>query len=215
MAFFVLLASMLLPSAHAEDAAAPAPAPAAAAAVAGDDDDDFFTEKRPNTTGANAGMPDGSSFKDDDDLNIPQAPPPEAKVAVQAPPPAEPAGGMPLLTGDSKPLADNWKPEIVLTDKDAVVVELPVLYAMNKKEFDGVAYWLVAEVWADGKKVTESRTNVTRDAIADKGPSVQFFRMFTPVAAPAGVLEVKVSKVGSGGKPELLFTRSVKYTLGA
>lgn len=212
MTLFVLLSVLSTSFAFAGDEpAVPAPAPA----VAADDDDDFFSEKKPENLGANAGMPDGNSFKDDDELNIPQAPPPEAKVIVKPPPEAEPGGGMPLLTADQKPLNDNWAPAIVITQKDAVVIEMPVLYGLNKKEFDGVAFWLVAEVWADGKKVAESRTNVTRDSIADKGPSIQFFRMFTPVAAPSGVLEVKVSKVVSTGKPELLFTRSVKYALGA
>ena len=54
-----------------------------------------------------------------------------------------------------------------------------------------------------------------REAIADKGPSVQFFRMFAPVPGASGVLEVKVSKLGNAAtaKPDLLFTRSVSYKL--
>lgn len=211
MPLFLLLSSLLSTHARADDSSPAAPAMPTTVAVAGDDDDDFFTEKKPESTGVNAGIGNGD-FKDDDDLNIPKAPKPEAKVVVT--PPAEAAApSMPLLDATMKPLADNWKPEVVITEKDAVVIELPVLYGLNKKEFDGVSYWLVAEVWADGKKVSESRTNVTRDAIADKGPSIQFFRMFTPVSAAAGVLEVKVSKSASGGKSELLFTRSVKYAV--
>ncbi len=212
MPLFLLLSSLLSAHAHADDSSSVAPATPPTVAVAGDDDDDFFTEKKPESTGVNAGIGNGD-FKDDDDLNIPQAPKPVAKVIVTPPPEAAAGPSMPMLDGNTKPLGDNWKPEVVITDKDAVVIELPVLYALNKKEFDGVSYWLVAEVWADGKKVSESRTNVTRDAIADKGPSIQFFRMFTPVSAAAGVLEVKVSKTASGGKSELLFTRSVKYAV--
>jgi hypothetical protein len=77
-----------------------------------------------------------------------------------------------------------------------------------------VAYWLVAEAFADGKKVAESRIQVTRDAIADKGPSVQFFRIFTPVPAASGVIVVNIGKAPSlAAKPALLYTRSVNYKL--
>jgi hypothetical protein len=45
---------------------------------------------------------------------------------------------------------------------------------------------------------------------------VQFFRMFTPVPAAAGVIVVNVGKAASAaGKPTLLYTRSVNYKTGA
>lgn len=196
---------------------APALADEPTTAVAGDDDDDFFTEKPAESKGANAGVPTGDTFDDTDGFDIPKAPPPEAKVTVKDPEKnlgsAEGSTAMPVNTAGAKILTDNWAPTIVVADKDMVVVDMPVLYATNKKDFDGTTYWLVAEVFADGKKVAESRAQVTRDAVADKGPSVQFFRLTTPVAAASGVLEVKVSKAPQGGKSELLFTRSVKYTV--
>ncbi len=219
MTCFLLLAA-LSGTAFADDAAPPSVAVA-------DDDDDFFKEPDPNEKkGANADVPDSTAFHDDEEeFDIPTTPKADASLKVDPErdlsgfdSAAKVLGGstkMPVDVSGAKPLGDNWAPVVVFADTDAVVVELPVLYAKSKAEFDGVAYWLVAEVYADGKKVSESRASVTRDSIADKGPSVHFFRLFAPVPAGAGVLEVKVGKAASGaGKPELLFTRSAKYTLG-
>lgn len=185
-----------------------------------DEDDDLF--KDDGKKGKNADVPDASSFRDEDDIEIPMyTPPPPAedkeKDLSAFVNPATTVGSttkMPLDVVGKDVLGDNWSPTVVIADKDAVVVEIPVLYARNRGEFDGVAYWLVAETYADGKKVAEQRVMVTRDAIADKGPSIQFFRMFTPTSAAAGVIEVKVGKATSAaGKPTLLFTRSVNYKL--
>lgn len=180
-----------------------------------DEEDDFFAvTPAEETRGANAGVPGSEAFDDEEDFVIAVTPPPAPKAA---PPPveskaSEPATGMPVNMAGASLLADNWAPSIVLTTGTAVVVELPVLYATSRRDFTGSAYWIVAEVHADGKKVAESRTSVTADTIAEQGPSIQFFRMFAPVPARSGVLEVKVFK--NAGKNELLFTRSVKYALG-
>lgn len=209
IALLLLPLTLAVPSVCAEE-----PAPAVV-----DDDDDFFTEKPAEDKGANAGVPTGEAFGEEEGFDIPKAPPPEAKVTVKDPEKelgsAAGSTAMPVNTAGAKILSDNWAPSIVVADKDLVVVDMPVLYATSKKDFDGTTYWLVAEVYADGKKVAESRVQVTRDAVADKAPSVQFFRLTTPVAAATGVLEVKVSKTPQGGKSELLFTRSVKYTVTA
>ena len=193
-------------------------------AWAGDEEDDFFKETSTEKKGANAGVPDSGAFKSDDDIDIPTY---TAPVKVETKEEDEKdltsfskygigsATKMPMDVSGASPLKDNWAPTIVFMDADAVVLEIPVMYARKRSEFDGVAYWLVAEVVADGKKVAESRTQITRDAIADRGPSVQFFRMFAPVPSGAGVLEVRVSKAASAaGKPELLFTRTANYKLG-
>jgi hypothetical protein len=189
-----------------------------------DDTDDLFQDSG-TTKGNNADVPDAKSFKDEDDVDMPTFSTP-AKAAVDKEKdlsafvdPRATVGAttkMPLDVVGKDVLGDNWAPQVVISDKDAVVIEMPVLYARNRAEFDGVAYWLVAEAFADGKKVGESRMMVTRDAIADKGPSVQFFRMFTPVPAAAGVIVVNVGKAASAaGKPTLLYTRSVNYKTGA
>jgi hypothetical protein len=208
-----LIAPLLCLSAYAADPVAVA-----------DDDDDFFTKSSSDEEkGANAGVPDSDSFHDDEEIEIAITPPPKPKpepgerqlggfegaVSVMA------ANKLPVDTTGATVLGDNWGPTVAFSAESAVVVDMPVLYATSKGEFDGVAYWLVAEAFADGKKVGESRVNVTRDAIADKGPSVQFFRLYVPVAAKAGMVEMKVGKaVSATAKTEPLFTRSVKYTVG-
>lgn len=187
-----------------------------------DDDDDFFSKTTPaDQKGANAGIPSSDSFHDDEEIDIAVTAPPTAKgensgiggfdgaLTTLSP------GKLPLDTSRATLLGDNWGPTIAFSAESAVVVDMPVLYAKSKAEFDGVAYWLVAEAYADGKKVGESRVNVTREAIADLGASVHFFRLYVPVAAKSGMVELKVGKAsGTATKAEPLFTRSVKYTLG-
>jgi hypothetical protein len=200
-----------------------------AAASSSDDDDDLFKDSGASSTkkkGENSDVPDAKSFKDDDDGGMPTftSPPPakpaqpdtEKDLSAFANPAAsiKSTTKMPLDTVGKDVLGDNWGPSVVIADKDAVVVEMPVLYARSRAEFDGVAYWLVAEVSADGKKVAEQRIYVTRDAIADKGPSIQFFRMFAPVPGASGMLEITVGKAPSAAAKSVpLFKRTVTYKL--
>lgn len=208
--FLLLLASLLAAPGLATDGAD------AVLAEEGDDEDLFKdNSKKPKD------KVDVNQFADEDDIKI------DVSLPVKEKPPAEdlsayadprqtiaPNTKMPIDTVGKTVLSDNWAPVVVVADKDAIVVEMPVLYARSRSEFDGVAYWLVAEAYADGKKVAESRMQVTRDAIADKGPSIQFFRLFAPVQSPAGLVELRVGKAASSAaKPTPLFTRSVQYKL--
>jgi hypothetical protein len=194
--------------------AGPAFAADVSGAVVADDDEDLFKDES-EKKGNNGDIPDAASFKDEDDMDIPTFEAPVKVVEKVKAAPAAPANvGMPADIAGKEVLADNWGPQVVVADKDAVVVEMPVLYARNRAGFDGVAYWLVAEAFADGKRVAQSRVEITTDAVADKGPSIQFFRLFTPVPSAAGVIVVNVSKAASAtAKPTLLFTRSVNYKL--
>ncbi len=202
LALSALLGFCLVAPTHAAD-------PATLDAVAGEDDDFFKTDDKPKTPD----VPDASAFNSDEDFTI------AAPVKVEAPRAATAAaskdtGRLGLdLTGKA-PLADNWGPSVVYSTVDSVVIELPVLYAFNGAGFDGNAYWLVAEVYADGRKIGEQHAQVMKETVSQKGPSVHFFRLFTPVPAGSGVLEVKVSKIAAGTtKASLLFTRSVSYAL--
>lgn len=179
-----------------------------------DEEEDLF--KSDASQSRNAGVPDASAFSaatDDYDIPAYQAPVKVEPKATEAP--KGPSNRLPLDLSGKLPLADNWGPTVVAMDVDSVVVELPVLYAQAGQGFDGTTYWLVAEVFSNGVKVSESRALVSRDTVAPRGPSVQFFRLSAPVAAPSGVLEVKVSKLGAaaGAKPSLLISRSVSYQL--
>lgn len=178
-----------------------------------DEEDDLF--KTDASQSRNAGVPDASAFSaGSDDYDIPayQAP---VKVEPKVEAPKGPPSRLPLDLAGKMPLADNWGPTVVAMDVDSVVVELPVLYANGGQGFDGAAYWLVAEAYSNGVKVSESRTLVNKDTVAGKGPSVQFFRLSAPVGATSGVLEVKVSKLAttSGAKPALVISRSVNFQL--
>lgn len=189
-----------------------------AVAWAGDDDDDELFEDTPKKEGANSGVPNANTFREeDDDLPSFVTTPPKKEEDEKA------VGNMnaylqttrmPLEVVGREVLSDNWPANVVYVDKDAVVVDLPVMYARNRAEFDGIAYWLVVEGYADGKKVAESRMLVNRDAIADLGPSIQFFRLFCPVAGAIGNLEIRVGKAASAAaKPTELFKRAVAFKL--
>lgn len=185
--------------------------------AADDDDDDELFQEKSAPTGTNAGVPNSSTFNDDEDDDIPSfatAKPKEDERNVGSIAAIQQTTKMPLDVTGKEVLADNWSPTIAFTDTAAVVVDIPVLFARSKEDFDGVAYWLVAEVYADGKKVSESRVFVNSDAIAAKGPSVQFFRLFTPVSGTSGMLEVRIGKAASAAaKPTALFVRSVNFKL--
>lgn len=188
-------------------------APAWASDPVADDDDDLFTTA---PTGAkNSDVPNASAFNDEDD-DIKIAAPVKVEPKPVAPPaPKGPPTRLPLDLNGKTVLADNWAPMVVASDVDSVVVEVPVLYASNGTGFDGTAYWLVAEAFQDGRKVAESRTWVAKESVSAKGPSVEFFRLFAPVAGGSGVLELRVSKLPTtaGAKSSLLFVRTVNFAL--
>lgn len=186
-------------------------------ALAADDDSELFQEKE-QPKSANTGVPNANTFKDDDDIDIPAytaTPPPEkdernlANIGAVGQ-----TTKMPIEVSGLSALADNYEAKIAYVDTNSVVIDLPVLYAQNRDSFDGIAFWLVAEVYADGKKVGESRVFINSDAIAVKGPSIQFFRLFAPVAATSGALEVRVGKASSSAaKPTALFSKTLNYKL--
>ncbi len=113
-----------------------------------------------------------------------------------------------------QPLADNYPVDVVAVERDAVVVELPVLLGRSRAGFEGDAYWLTAEVLSDGQVITSATQWVGRISLAEFGPSFAFFKMLTPVTASSGSLELRVSQSAtpdSAGTP--LFTSSVDYAL--
>ena len=125
------------------------------------------------------------------------------------------ASAMPYSVVGKDPLADNYEPAVVFVDRDAMVIELPVLVARNPGDYAGRSYWLVAEIYADGMKVAESRQQVSKTSIATAGPTLAFIKMLAPVPAATGTLEVRVGQsTSAAGAAEPLFTRLVSYQLG-
>ena len=155
---------------------------------------------------------------DDDPLGelegIPEeAPPPEPTAPATGSASSLPPGIQLDVVGKS-PLGDNYEPAIVAYDRDSVVVELPVLLGRSRADFDGIAYCIVAEVFADGSKVAEARQQVTSASLAEFGPSFAFIKLLAPVTAKSGRLEVRLSKASNmSAQPTQLFARTVAYQL--
>lgn len=110
-----------------------------------------------------------------------------------------------------EPLSAVSPAQVVFSNADSIVVELPVLLARTPADVDG-DFWLVGEVFVEGKKVAETRQFVSASGLAQLGPTTAFLKLQAPVSAPVGQVEMKVSQVTSAGtKP--LFTQQVKYRL--
>ena len=147
------------------------------------------------------------------DLEAPPKPEPAAKPAPTGSAAAVPAAVQLDVVGKT-PLTDNYPAQIVAIDRDSVVVELPVLLGRSRADFNGSTYCLVAEVYADGQKVAETRLEVTAASLAEFGPSFAFVKLLAPVTAKTGELEVRVGKAGAmTAKPAPLFSRKVAYHL--
>ena len=70
----------------------------------------------------------------------------------------------------------------------------------------------IAEVYADGMKITETRQQVSRPAVATQGPTMAFIKVLTPVPAASGTLEIRVGKATAvGGAATPLFKQTVSY----
>ncbi len=113
-----------------------------------------------------------------------------------------------------EPLADNYPAQVVAVERDAVVVELPVLLGRARAGFEGGPYWLQVDVLSGEEVVATSTQWVDRVSLAEFGPSFAFFKVLVPVQATSGELTMKVQKLdklGSTGAP--LFTRTVGYSL--
>ena len=121
---------------------------------------------------------------------------------------------LPFTLAGKRPLADNYPAEVIFSSPDAVVVELPVLLARSRADFQGETYWLVNQVFVAGRAVAESRQLVSAAAISQSGPTIAFVKMLVPVEELRGELEVRVSRCADvADEPELLFSQSVSYTL--
>ena len=135
-------------------------------------------------------------------------------LEVGAPPPAVAATSISLSVVGKTPLADNYIPKVVATDRDSIVVELPVLLGRSRADFDGTPYWLVATVSVDGVKVAESRQYVSEQSLAEFGPSFAFVKLLAPVSSTSGAAEIKVSKAKDANSAgQSLFRKAVRYSL--
>ncbi|MCP4804437.1 MAG: hypothetical protein GY913_01570 [Proteobacteria bacterium] len=184
-----------------------APAMAQDALASTDDEFDFLIEGDKNAELLAAeSTPDADSFdlydtEDDDDFA-------DFTLRVEAPAERAPTvDRMPFGGVGRTALTGNYDAEVVHTDRDSVVVELPVLVAQSGADFSE-SFWLVGEVLVDGHKVAESRQLVTGSSVALSGPTVAFMKIQAPVTSQSGSIEVRVSK--DEGE---LFTKTTSYSL--
>ena len=131
--------------------------------------------------------------------------------AVVAVPAALP-GPVALDVAGKEPLANNYPAAIVAVDRDAVVVELPVLVAKSRA---GTApFMLIASVFVGETKVGEVRQSFDPASLAEFGPTFAFLKVSAPVAAPKGEIKVVVSKAKADGTgATALFTQTTPYLL--
>ncbi len=122
-------------------------------------------------------------------------------------------GPITIDVAGKQPLADNYPIEVVAVDRDAVVVELPVLLARSRVEVEA-GFLVYAEVYVGKDRVTEVRQVVERSSVAEFGPSFAFLKLLAPVVERQGQIKVKVFKADlDGGNRAELFSRVTPYAL--
>jgi hypothetical protein len=124
----------------------------------------------------------------------------------------EPALPLPYSVVGRKPLVDNYGATVVFTDRDSVVVEMPVLVARNPSDFSA-DFWIIGQVQIDGKSVGEIQQFITGASLAQAGPTVSFLKLLVPVETKKGELKVNVFKSADGETRELLFSSEAPYQL--
>ncbi len=130
-------------------------------------------------------------------------------------PAAAPSGPGPidLDVAGKEPLADNYSLTVLAVDRDAVVVELPVLVARSRVAVTE-PFLVTAQVHVDGTKVTQLTQVIEPSSLAEFGPSFVYFKALAPVVEKMGEVTVTVTKSGVDGSGAVeLFARATPYAL--
>lgn len=135
---------------------------------------------------------------------------PRTRAAAASP---KAPGPIDLEVAGKEPLSDNYPVSVVAIDRDAVVVELPVMLSRARA---GVteSFMLIGEAYVGGQKVGEVRQLVTPQSLAEFGPTFAFLKMAAPVVEKQGEVKVVVKQAkadGTGSKE--LFSRVTAYAL--
>ena len=191
----------------------PPESPALAAAEDEEEEEDEFDfikagEKAAKEKEAERVTGDDFEMEEDDEFADFQIGSKQPKAA--APPPMS-KGALPDIIGADK-LTNAYPPTVASPGAGVVLLELPVLVAHDPGDFDGRAFWVVTDIYADGMKVGSSRSEVRRETLATAGPSFVFVKVQVPVPSATGELEIKVGKAtASGGQAQPLYSRKVSY----
>jgi hypothetical protein len=121
-------------------------------------------------------------------------------------------GPVALEVAGKTPLANNYPASIVAVDRDAVVLELPVLVARSREGAE--PFVLIGSVFVGATKVGEVRQSFDAASLAEFGPTFAFLKLAAPVASPTGELKVVVAKAKADGTGAVeLFTQTTAYHL--
>ena len=187
--------------------------PALAAAQDEEDDDEFAFIKEGEKAAKEKSEEQitGDDFDmEDDDGEFADFQVGPSRTENRAPQPTS-KGALPNIIGADK-LTNAYAPAVVSPGAGVVLVEMPVLVAHNPSDFDGRAFWIVTEIYADGMKVGTSRSEVRRETLASAGPSFVFVKVQVPVPSQSGELELKVGRAtAAGGPAQPLYSRKVSY----
>jgi hypothetical protein len=122
-------------------------------------------------------------------------------------------GVITLDVAGKEPLADNYALTVVAVDRDAVVVELPVLVARARAGFEK-PFLLIGEVYVGKTKVGEVRQTVEAASLAEFGPSFAWMKVLAPVVDNTGDVKIVVKKANVDGTGATeLFSRVTPYAL--
>jgi hypothetical protein len=119
---------------------------------------------------------------------------------------------LPYPVAGRDPLDGNYAAEIVFTDRDSVVVELPVLISRSPADFTG-EFWLNSELFINGEKAGESRQWFGNASLAQSGPTIAFVKMLAPVNDALGEVEIQVSRQAGDQEATPLFSQSINYNI--
>jgi len=117
----------------------------------------------------------------------------------------------PDMTGLA-PLGDHFPITIDRSPLGIIVAELPVLVARNQGDIGG-DLWIVADIYSDGVKVSESRHFVSQNSVSEVDPSYVWIKTSIPTQAPAGQVEMRVFAAPPGKKEVQIFARKTSYRL--
>jgi hypothetical protein len=139
-------------------------------------------------------------------------PTPPAPFAFEGDDPAEDMEGLgPDMSGRS-PLGDHFPLTVSPSTMGGLSAELPVLVARTSDDLQG-DLWVVADIYADGTKVGESRHFVSPQSVSEMSPTYVWIKATVPTSGPAGEVEVRIFAAPPGKKETPLFTRRAAYRL--
>jgi len=113
---------------------------------------------------------------------------------------------------ERQPLGDHFPLTVSRSPLGDMVAELPVLVARNSDDLQG-DLWVVADIYTDGVKVSESRHFVSAKSAGELSPTYVWIKTTIPAGGPAGVVEARVFAAPPGKKESALFTRRANYSL--